>query len=102
MLAKLSLKSFLYELIETFMFLNKTTKNAFEKYGADFVYIYQLLTDTDSTSIQYIIICDEDNQIKDSEFRNMIFEVVSKNEIFERFNISQDFWSQFGVQDKNT
>ena len=33
----------------------------------------------------------------------MIFEVVYKNEIIKRFDISQDIWSQFGgIQDKNT
>ena len=66
MFTKISLKSFRYKLIETFMFPNKTTTKIFEKYGVDFVYISRLLADTDSTSLQYIIICDEDNHDEDN------------------------------------
>ena len=55
MFAKLSLMSFIYELTETFMFLSAKTKSIFEKYFIDFIYAYQLLSDTDSTSLQFII-----------------------------------------------
>ena len=54
MLAKLSLMSFIYELPELFMFPSSKTKAIYEMYSIDFVYVYQLLTDTDSTSLKFV------------------------------------------------
>ena len=53
MLAKLLLKSFIYDLYETFMFPNKKKKAIYNIYEIQFVYVYQILTDTDSTSLQF-------------------------------------------------
>ena len=50
MFAKLSLKSFIYNLHETIMFPNQKTKAIYQKYDIDFIYAYQILTDTNSTS----------------------------------------------------
>ena len=54
MFAKLSLKSFIYDLTETFMFPNQKTKKNYDKYQIDYVYVYQILTNTDSTSLQIL------------------------------------------------
>ena len=56
MFAKLSLKSFVYDLVETFMFPNQKPTEIYKKYNIDFVYVYHLLTDTDSTSIRLVIL----------------------------------------------
>ena len=63
MFAKLSLISFIYELIETFCFPNKKTKEIFEKYGVDYVYLYHILTDTDSTSLMFLFVCENNSSI---------------------------------------
>ena len=57
MFAKLSLKSFIYDLTETFMFPNQKTGSIYDKYEIDYVYVYQILTDTDSTSLKFVIFC---------------------------------------------
>ena len=46
--------SFVYELTELFMFPSVKTKPIYEMYSIDFIYVYQLLTDTDSTSLQFV------------------------------------------------
>ena len=51
MFAKVSIKSFVYDLIDVFMFPNETTKTIYGKYKVKKCYLYQNLTDTDSTSL---------------------------------------------------
>ena len=46
MFAKLSLMSFINELIETFYFPNETVKKTYGNYLIEKVYIYHVLTDT--------------------------------------------------------
>ena len=68
MFAKLSLKSFIYDLIETFVFSNATTKEIYDKNNIEYVYIYQILTDTDSTALQFLFICSEKGTKNNHEF----------------------------------
>ena len=51
MFSKLSIKAFVYDIIDVFMFPNETTKNIYQKYGVEKCFVEQNLTDTDSTSI---------------------------------------------------
>ena len=48
MFAKLSLKSFVYKVVETFCFQKKHVKKIYEKYKIERVEIFYILTDTDS------------------------------------------------------
>ena len=92
MLAKLSLESFIYDLCETFIFANQKTKAIYQKYEMDYIYAYQILTDTDSTSLQFIIFRKEENKILNCMFREMLFKVIVINKILERFDVSREFW----------
>ena len=58
--AKLSLKSFVYSLVELLHFPeeNPIVASIYEKYKIEEIQCYQILTDTDSTSIQFIILSD--------------------------------------------
>ena len=58
MFAKLSLKSFIYELNETMCFPNETALNIYKKYSIEKVEIFHILIDTGSTSLKFIFICD--------------------------------------------
>ena len=60
MFAKLSLKSFIYSLVELLHFPeeNPVVASIYEKYEIEQILCYQVLTDTDSTSIQFIIVSD--------------------------------------------
>ena len=62
MFAKLSLKSFIYLLVELFHFPeeNPIVASIYEKYNIEQIYYYQVLTDTGSTLIQFIIVSIQD------------------------------------------
>ena len=55
MFSKLSIKAFVYDIIDVFMFPNETTKNIYQKYGVEKCFVEQNLTDTDSTSIFFFL-----------------------------------------------
>ena len=58
MFSKVSIKSFAYDLIDIFMFPNQEIKDVYKKYQVEKCYVYQNLTDTDSTSVFFVFICD--------------------------------------------
>ena len=86
MFAKLSLMSFIYELIETFYFRSEIVKKIYQKYLIEKVYIYYRLSDTDSTCLKSIFVSSTDNDILDRKFREIIFEVIIAGEIYNRFD----------------
>ena len=99
MLAKLSLKSFIYSLVELLYFSqeNQIIAEIYEKYKIERIFCYHVLTDTDSTSIQFFIISDIDSTYPECKVRDILFEIFSKTEIRERFDKSDEFWKQFNV-----
>ena len=52
-LSKASIKSFVYDLADVFMFPNVDTQKIYDEFKIDRCYLYQNLTDTDSTSIVF-------------------------------------------------
>ena len=58
MFSKVSIKSFVYDLIDVFMFPNQEIQEIYQQYQVNKCYFYQNLTDTDSTSIFFVFICD--------------------------------------------
>ena len=99
MFAKLSLKSFIYSLVELLYFPqeNPAVAKIYEKYKIEIIFCYHVLTDTDSTSIQFIIVSDIDSTYPECQARDILFEIFSKTEIRERFDKSDEFWKQFNV-----
>ena len=97
MFAKLSLKSFIYSLVELLHFPkeNPIVASIYEKYEIEQILCYQVLTDTDSTSIQFIIVSDPSSSYPECNVRDILFEIFSKAEICERFNKSDKFWRRF-------
>ena len=95
MFAKLSLKSFIYELSEAMCLPDETFLNIYRKYNTERVEIFHILTDTNSTSLKFIFICDPNSDVPDSKFRDVIFEVIVASKIYKRFDTSHEFWSVF-------
>ena len=82
------------------MFSNQKPRGIYDEYEIDFIYVYQILTDTDSTSLEFIIFCREQNKIK---YRKACLEkYFSNSKILERFDVSHEFWEKFGVRDPKT
>ena len=65
------------------------------------MFLYQNLTDTDSTSLIFVFVCKLSCSIEEEKVRNIIFEVLTKSKIIESLDLSDDFWEQSGVQNKN-
>ena len=83
MFAKLSLKSFIYSLIELLAFPeeNSIVSKIFDKYEIERIFCYHFLTGTDSTSLQFIIISDPNNTFPECKVKNILFEIFSNMEI---------------------
>ena len=101
MFAKLSLMSFIYELIETFYFSDEVVKKIYEKYLIEKVYIYRVLTDTNNTCLKFIFISSTNSNIPDKKFRDKIFEVIAVSNVYNRFDSSNIYCEKFGARKKN-
>ena len=55
------------------------------------------LTDTDSTSVFSVFICDLSCSVDERKSREIIFKVMIKSKKFDRLDLSENFWDQFGV-----
>ena len=95
MFAKLSLKSFIYELSKILCFPDSTVFKIYKKYSRERVEIFRILTDTDSTSLKFIFIFGPNSDVTDSKFRDVIFEVIIASKIYKIFDTSYEFWSAF-------
>ena len=92
MFSKVSIKSFLYDLIDVFMSPNQEIREIYQKYQVEKCYLYQNLTDTDSTSIFFVFICDLNCSVSEEKARNIIFEVLLKSKVFDRLDLSAEFY----------
>ena len=82
MFSKISLKSFVYNLTDVFMFPNEDINKIYEMYKVEKCFLYQNLTDTDSTSIFFIFVCDLGRTVDEAKSRKTIFEVMIKSFLF--------------------
>ena len=97
MFAKLSLKSFIYSLAELLTFPEGIVREIYDEYLIEHILVFHILTDTDSTSIQFVAVSSVDSMFTKPEFRNILFRIFSNTDIRERFDKSDDFWKCFGV-----
>ena len=91
MFSKVSIKSFVYDLVDVFMFPNEEIKKIYAEFKVDRCYLYQNLTDTDGTSNFFVFICDLKGSIDERKSRDTIFKVMIKSKIFERLDLSDNF-----------
>ena len=102
MFAELSLKSFVYDMIDVFCFPTEQIQRIYDYYQIEKCFLYQNLTDTDSTSLLFTFICKFESSIPESEARNIIFECIKKSKILNRLDLSDDFWKEQDVYDYST
>ena len=98
MFATLSLKSFIYDLSDTFCFPQKETSEFYKKYLIEKVEIFHMLTETDSTALKFIFLSDPNSDIPKEKFRDIIFEVIVVSELYKRLDTSHEFWNIFGAR----
>ena len=102
MFAKLSIKSFAYDMIDVFCFPNKDIQLIYDFYQIEKCFLYQNLTDTDSTSLLFVFICNLESTLPESEARKVIFECMKQSKILDRLDVSDKYWEQFNVYNVNT
>ena len=95
MFSKVSIKSFVDDFIDVFMFPNSEIQEIYKKYKVNRCYLDQNLTDTDSTSMLFVFICNLDSNIREDQARDIIFEVMIASRIFDRLDLSAEFYEQF-------
>ena len=100
MFSKVSIKSFVYGLIDVFMFPNAKIRKIYEKYKVNRCYFYQNLTDADSTSMFFVFICVLDSNIREDKTRNINFEAMLKSKVSDRLDLSAEFYKQFDCQNE--
>ena len=102
MFAKLSLKSFVYHMIDAFCFPDEKIKEIYDFYRIRKCLLYQNLTDTDNTLLLFNFICNLECSIPKSEARNTIFEYMKKSKIAKRLDVSDPFWKKLDMHDLKT
>ena len=95
--SKTSIQSFVYDLINAFMFPDGVVKEIYEENEIQKCFLFQNLRDTDSISLFFIYICKLSCSVDEKTARNINFEVLTKSKLL---NIP-DFWEQFNVQNKS-
>ena len=75
MFSKVSIKSFVYDLIDIFMFPTPKILKIYHEYDIDYCYLYQNLTDTDTTSMFFVFLYNLNSCLSEDKARNIIFEV---------------------------
>ena len=76
-------------------------KKIYEIYKVNRCYLYQNLTDADSTSVFFVFICDLNCCIREDEARDIIFEVMFQIKIFDRLDLSAELWGKFNERNKD-
>ena len=83
MFAKLSLKSFICSLVKLLHFPeeNPIVSDIYKKYQIEEIHCYQVLTDTDSTSTEFIIVSEPESKFPECDIRDILFEIFSKQRL---------------------
>ena len=101
MYSKTSFQSFVFDLSDVFMFPDDIVKKIYEKYEIQKGFLSQNLTDADSTSLFFILICKLLCSVNKRTTRNIIFEVLTESKVLNRLDLSNELWEQFNVQNKS-
>ena len=66
MFSKISLRSFVYDIIDIFCFPDEDVKEIYERYEITKTFVYLILTDTDSCSLQFTFITELESSISEN------------------------------------
>ena len=69
MFTKTPLESFVYDMIDGFCFPDQVVQEIYKKYSIEKCFLYQNLTDTDSTSLFFIFICNLNSSVNEKDSR---------------------------------
>ena len=101
MLGKVSIKSFIYDLIDVFMYPNQEIQEIYRQYQLNKCYLYQNVTDTYSTSMFFVFKCDSNSCVSKDKAQNIIFDVMLKSKVFDRLDLLADFYEEFNCKNED-
>ena len=99
MFSKVSLKAFVYDLIDIFCFPDDEVEEIYARNNVIRCFIYLILTDTDSCSMQFLFINDLKSSITEEKARDLIFD-FNFLKLGQRLDTSDDFYAKFKYQNK--
>ena len=82
MFSKTSIQSFVYDIIDVFMFRNEDIQKIYESYEIQKCFLYQNLADTESASVFFVFIYNLSYSMDEKKCRDIIFEVL-KSKLLE-------------------
>ena len=99
MFSKVSLKAFVYDLIDTFCFPSEKVQEIYARNDIIKCFIYLILTNADSCAIKFLFINHLQSKITEDQVRKLIFEIILLK-IGHRIDTSDNFYPQFLCQNK--
>ena len=77
------------------LFPNEEIQKIYNKHKINKCYLDQNVTDTDSSSMFFVFICDLQRNLKENEVKDLIFEIILKSKLFDRIDLSADYFEKF-------
>ena len=98
--AKTSLASFIYDCINTFCFPNEETSKLYAHHKIIKLLPYLLMTDTDSASLEFIVITEDTYDCGERQMRDILIKIFLENNIHARLDLFGEFFEQFKKQNE--
>ena len=99
--AKIFRVSFIYDCIGTFCFPNEKTQKIYDEYKILKVLPYLLNTDTDSASLEFIVVADNMCDLGGREMRQVLWKIFLYDYIHKRLDLSSKFFEQFSKRNES-
>ena len=80
------------------MFPTPKILKIYHKYDVNYCYLYQNLTDV---SIIFEFLCNLNSCLSEDKARNIIFEVMLESKVFDRLDLSVQFYEQFDCRNED-
>ena len=84
-----------------FLFPNQEIQEIYQQYQLNKYYLYQNVTDTDSTSMFFVFRCDSNSCVSKDKAQNIIFDVMLKSKVFDRLDLLADFYEEFNCKNED-
>ena len=97
--SKISLGSFIYDCIHTFCFPKEKTLLVYGKYKIIKILPYLLMTDTDSASLEFVVIAKDSCDCGERKMTDLLLRIFLENNICQCLDLSAEFLEQFNMRD---
>ena len=100
MFSKVSVKSFVYDMIDVFCFPTEEVRRIYDQYSIIKCHLYLNLLDTDTCMMFFNFICKKEWNVNESESKKILFEILKQSKIAKRLELSDKFQRKYKMQNK--